>query len=91
MDDVFRVPLDAIRLKPNISRGLNSELVMHLVHLLRTTTADTTPVQVVRLADGAYRLMDGRHRMAGYWIAGRRDLPATYDREVSRANHDRSW
>jgi hypothetical protein len=76
----FRVPLDAIRIKPNISRGCNSEMVIHIVHTLRCTTADVPPVHVVRLADGAYRLMDGRHRYIASIIAGRRDIPACYDR-----------
>lgn len=72
----LRVPIESLRLGPNVTAGMNVGVVMSLWHLLRSTTEDPPPVVVQRHVGGGWKLIDGRHRVCAAWMAGRRDVLA---------------
>jgi hypothetical protein len=64
---------------------------MFLVHRLRTTDHEVTPVPVLPLGyDGLVELREGRHRYTASIIAGRSHIPAVLDPEADPALHARN-
>lgn len=76
----FRVPVDALRLKPNIPAGMNLAVVAAMIPRLRKTAKDWEPIVVRRIDDEAYRVMDGRHRFFASVLAGRPDVLAVEEK-----------
>jgi hypothetical protein len=72
----IRIPLHNIRIKPNVTAGLNPWTLMSLWGHLRSTTEDPDPVLVRRHPDGGWLLLDGRHRFCASLAAGRSDVLA---------------
>lgn len=75
----MRVRLEDLRLPPNVPAGMNFLLLGHFAYQLRATTEDLDPITVERLADGSFRITDGRHRAVAALIAGRPDVPAVVE------------
>lgn len=73
--DTFRVPVDQLRLKPNIPAGMDPCVLLGLVPKMRKTAEDHIPI-VVRRAGDLWQIMDGRHRFMAAVIAGRPDVLA---------------
>lgn len=71
----FRVPVEDLRLKPNIPAGMDLAVVAAMIPRLRKTAQDWEPIVVQREADG-FRVLDGRHRFFAAVIAGRPDVLA---------------
>jgi hypothetical protein len=79
--ELFRVPVSALLLLPNIPAGMDLAVVGGLVALMRKTAQDPPPIDVRPVADGLWLVLDGRHRYFGAVIAGRPDVLAR--REVA--------
>lgn len=79
--NTFRVRVEDLRLKPNIPAGMDPYVLLGLVPLMRRTAQDHTPIRVLPLGDGTWRVMDGRHRFLAAVIAGRPDVLAQLDDE----------
>jgi hypothetical protein len=77
----FRARIEDIRLGPNVTAGMNVYVIMGLVPLLKASTEDHKPVTVRPLPGGAWRLIDGRHRLVAALIAGRPDVLAELEHE----------
>ncbi len=73
--ETFRVPVEDIRLPRNVVAGCNVLVLCSLVYMLRATTDDPPPIEVVHEPCGAaWRICDGRHRYLAAYIAGRPDV-----------------
>jgi len=84
VDGSVRVPLHMIRVRPNVTAGMNLLVVAVLVQLMRCSTDDPDPALVVPDGDG-WRVTDGRHRYVAALMAGRPDLLCVVDvRDVVR-------
>lgn len=76
MPEQFRIPVDRLRVKPNIPAGMDPFVLMGLVPLLKRTAQDHDPIVVRLISDGCWQIMDGRHRFFAAVIAGRPDVLA---------------
>jgi len=80
----FRVPLDHLILKHPVTAGMDLDVVAELVPLLRETTQDHDPIEVIGLGwcwgenptrpFELWRVADGRHRFFASVAAGRPDI-----------------
>lgn len=77
----FRVPLEDLRVGPNVTAGMNPYRLLGLVPLLKETTQDHEPITVRPLPGGSWRVVDGRHRFLASIIAGRPDVLCELDHE----------
>jgi hypothetical protein len=77
-----RIRLEDLRFPPNVSAGMNYLELASLAYRLRATTEEVEPIRVQALADGTYRIEDGRHRVVAHLIAGRPDVPAVVSRSA---------
>ena len=69
------IELHRLVLRPNLPAGLNPLRVMAIADRLRNGGFEVCPPIVVYRLDGGYWFVDdGRHRVLGSWIAGRRDI-----------------
>lgn len=71
----FRIPIERLRLLPNIPAGMCPYTLLGLVPKLRKTDQDHDPILVRGDGDG-WRILDGRHRFVASVIAGRPDILA---------------
>lgn len=71
----FRIPVDQLRLKPNVPAGMDPCVLLGLVPLMRKTAEDHPPILVRRL-NAHWQIQDGRHRFMAAVIAGRPDVLA---------------
>ena len=70
----FRIPVENVRLPRNVPAGCNFLKLGHYAYDLRATNEDVEPVLVAAEPDGSWRIVDGRHRFLGAYIAGRPDV-----------------
>lgn len=71
----FRVRVEHLRIKPNVSAGMNFLRLAALAYLLRGTTEEPEPpIEVVEDGTGGWRVEDGRHRFFAAVVAGRPDV-----------------
>lgn len=74
----FRVPIEDVRLPPNLPAGMDWSVIGHFAMTMRKTTEDPDPIRVAPVGDH-YRISDGRHRFIAAVIAGRPDVLAELD------------
>lgn len=76
MGKPFRIRVERLRIRPNVSAGMDVLVLMSLAAMMRKTTEDPPPIRVSELNGGNWRVEDGRHRFFGAVIAGRPDVLA---------------
>lgn len=74
--ELFRVPVSQLLIKPNIPAGMDLAVLGGLVALMRKTSEDPPPIEVRRVSDGVWLVLEGRHRYFAAVIAGRADVLA---------------
>lgn len=77
--EFFRIPLHHIQIPPNIPAGLSPWTLFAVAHQLRNAGGDTDPILVRSLGPDRWRIVDGRHRFAASFMAGRYDVLAVED------------
>jgi hypothetical protein len=75
VSETFRIPVDQLRLLPNIPAGMDPCILLGLVPKMRKTAEDHIPIVVFRAGD-LWQIRDGRHRFMAAVIAGRPDVLA---------------
>lgn len=71
------LPLHRIIPPPNIPAGMNPLVVMSIAYAARTSHHPIEPPILVCREGGYWRLVDGKHRWMGHYIAGRTHINAT--------------
>lgn len=75
----MRIPLQYLRILPNITAGANPLVIMSLAYMMRSNNSDPPPIIVHRNSDTDYTIIDGRHRFIAAIIAGRPDILSELD------------
>jgi hypothetical protein len=76
----FRIPIERLHLKPNVTAGMCPYTLLSLVPLLRKTAQDHDPI-LVKEDRGGWEIQDGRHRFFASVIAGRPDILAEQEHQ----------
>lgn len=72
---LHRIRLERVLLPKPVPAGMSPLVVMSLAYMYRATNEDAQPIHVTREGHH-YRVADGRHRVIGSIIAGRRRILA---------------
>lgn len=85
---VARIPLDRLVWLGNVPAGMDWSVIGFWACQFRKSGEQGPPIRVVPIAQtGLYRVIDGRHRTAAAYIAGRTEIVYEIDQDRPAEPH----